>query len=83
MTVLSITEGILRFTQNDVIYNMAKVTVDPNLCIACGACYASCPGVFAAGDDGKSKVIDPNGASLDEIKAAAAGCPVRAITVEE
>jgi ferredoxin len=62
---------------------MADVTVDQNTCIACGACYSSCPGVFQAGDDGKSQVKDPNGASLDEIKAAAAGCPVGAIHVSE
>jgi len=62
---------------------MANVTVNQDTCIACGACYASCPGVFVAGDDGKSQVKDPNGASLDEIKAAAAACPVGAIIVEE
>lgn len=59
---------------------MPKVTVDAKKCIGCGACVALCPDVFEIGQDGKSHVKNPNGKC--DLKAAAAGCPVSAISVK-
>ncbi|MFA6896771.1 MAG: ferredoxin [Patescibacteria group bacterium] len=59
-----------------------KVTVDQELCIGCGACANLCPKVFSLGNDGKSEVIDANGASGD-VEVAANSCPVGAIKVTE
>ena len=55
---------------------MAKVSVDQDKCIGCGACVATCPAVFEL-KDGKA-VVKGEG---DCDKAAAEGCPVGAISV--
>lgn len=57
------------------------VKVDQKECIGCGACTVICPDVFELGDDGKSHVKDPKGASEDKIKEAADACPVDAINL--
>jgi len=60
---------------------MAKITVDQNKCIGCGACVATCPKAFEM-KDGKAR---PKKASVDKLtceKAAEAGCPVGAISVK-
>jgi ferredoxin len=58
---------------------MAKVTVDDNLCIGCGACVSACPECFELNEDGKSVVItDQCNCDLEEV---ALNCPVQAITV--
>ena len=75
---------------------MAKVRIDRESCIGCGACWALCPDFFEQnGDDGKSQVVEKyrvggNPAEgeipvelLNDVKSAAEGCPVQAITVEE
>lgn len=63
---------------------MKKPVVDKNKCISCGACVGMCGGVFKMGDDGKSEVYNPTGASETEIQGAIDGCPVQAISwVEE
>ncbi len=51
------------------------VSVDEDACIGCGACAATCPKGFKM-KDGKAHVI----AEVDCSKAAAAGCPVEAIS---
>ena len=53
--------------------------VDRSTCIGCGTCCALVPKVFALDDDGKSVVIDPNGADEAEIQAAIDACPVNCI----
>lgn len=60
---------------------MAKVDVDKEKCIGCGACTAIAPDIFEFDDDGLAKAIknDIN----DDVKTAAEGCPTEAITVEE
>lgn len=59
---------------------MAKeVTVDSDACIGCGTCVAMCPNVFQMGDDGKSHVTNPNGASEQEIQQTIDACPVQCI----
>jgi len=58
------------------------VKIDKNKCIDCGACAATCPGVFETKDDGKTYV--KTGADLKKnekcIKEAIANCPVEAIS---
>ena len=74
---------------------MAKVTIDKDTCIGCGACWALVPSFFEQNpDDGKSQVVeqyrvggDPTVGNapddlLDDVKSAAEGCPVEAIKVE-
>ncbi|MEM2187707.1 MAG: ferredoxin [Nitrososphaerota archaeon] len=74
---------------------MARVTIDRDACIGCGACWALVPEFFEQNpDDGKSQVVEkyrvggdpavgeaPNNL-LDDVKSAADGCPVGAIKVE-
>lgn len=59
---------------------MAKEpTVDKDVCIGCGTCVAVCPNVFQLGDDGKSHVTNPKGATEPEIQQAINSCPVQCI----
>jgi ferredoxin len=73
-----------------------KVTIDREECIDCGVCYAQCPEVFEEDDsDSTSRIVgayrvgdDPAvGQVPDEmaesVQAAADGCPVEAIRIEE
>ena len=60
---------------------MAKVEVDKEKCIGCGACTAVAPDVFEFDDDGLAKAIKNE--INDDVKNAAEGCPTEAITVEE
>lgn len=62
---------------------MAKVKVDKNKCIGCGACTATCPEVFELRADGKSHVKDQDACSKCDCKMAAENCPVSAITYKE
>jgi len=72
-----------------------RVTIERDECIACGACWAECPGVFAENpDDGESEIVeeyrigeDPGVGVVPElledcVRAAADVCPVEIITVE-
>mgnify|MGYP000663306124 FL=1 len=74
---------------------MAKVRIDKDTCIGCGACWALVPSFFEQNpDDGKSQVVeqyrvggDPTVGEapddvLDDVKSAAEGCPVEAIKIE-
>lgn len=61
---------------------MKKPVVDQDLCISCGLCISTCPGVFQFNDDGKSECYNPEGATEDEIQTAIDGCPVQAISWE-
>ena len=60
---------------------MAKVEVDKNKCIGCGACTAIAPDVFEFDDDGLVKAVKQE--VNDDVKTAAEGCPTEAITAEE
>ncbi len=61
---------------------MAKVWVDQDSCIGCEACVDALPDVFEM-EDGKAKVTNPEGASLEEIKEVAEACPTESIKIEE
>jgi ferredoxin len=61
--------------------NRIVVTVDRGLCIGSGDCVDTAPDVFQLDDEDKAVVVDPDGAPLDDILAAAGGCPVSAIFV--
>ncbi len=61
-----------------------KVTVDADLCIACGLCEESVPEVFRLADDVAEVIVDRVPADLeDSVRQAASDCPVSAIAVIE
>jgi ferredoxin len=61
--------------------NRVHIEVDRGLCIGSGDCVDTAPDVFELDSEEKAVVIDPDGASVDDIVQAAANCPVSAITV--
>ncbi|HLM10179.1 MAG TPA: ferredoxin [Thermoleophilaceae bacterium] len=61
--------------------NRVVVRVDRGLCIGSGDCVDTAPDVFQLDDEDKAVVVDPDGAPLDDILAAAGNCPVSAIFV--
>jgi ferredoxin len=61
--------------------NRIEVTVDRSLCIGSGDCVDSAPNVFQLDEEDKAVVVDPDGASVDEVIQAAGNCPVSAIFV--
>ncbi len=59
---------------------MVKVPwVDPDVCIGTMACVNLCPEVFQLNDEGKSEVVNSEGASEIDIQEAIDACPVSAI----
>jgi ferredoxin len=61
--------------------NRLGVTVDRSLCIGSGDCVDTAPDVFQLDEEDKAVVVDPDGASVDDIITAAGNCPVSAIFV--
>jgi ferredoxin len=61
--------------------NRIYIEVDRGLCIGSGDCVDTAPDVFELDSEEKAVVIDPDGASVDDIVQAAANCPVSAIVV--
>lgn len=72
-----------------------KVTIDREVCIDCGVCYADCPDVFEEDSaDSTSQIVeayridgDPTIGQVPDAlaecaRSAADGCPVEAIHVE-
>ncbi len=59
---------------------MAKVELDKDACIGCGACVAACPDNFEMNGD-KAVVKNPNPEDVGPSKAAADGCPVNCIKI--
>jgi ferredoxin len=59
---------------------MAKIVVDQDKCIGCGACVATCPKSFKL-NSGKAHAIKSKVEELTCEKAAESGCPVGAISV--
>ncbi len=59
---------------------MPKIpSVDPDLCTGCELCVETAGGVFQMEGD-VATIIDPEGASEEEIQEAIDNCPVEAIT---
>ena len=58
---------------------IARIVVDPDLCIASSNCVHIAPAVFQLDEDNISAVVDPEGASEATILEAAAACPTEAI----
>ena len=62
---------------------MARIPfVDPDLCTGCELCVETVPDVFQMEGDVAS-VVDPEGASAEEIQEAIDNCPVEAITWQD
>jgi ferredoxin len=61
--------------------NRVYIEVDRGVCIGSGDCVDTAPDVFELDSEEKAVVVDPDGASVDDIVQAAANCPVSAITV--
>ena len=61
--------------------NRVEITVDRALCIGSGDCVDTAPDVFQLDDEDKAVVVDPDGASVDDVIEAARNCPVSAIFV--
>ena len=61
--------------------NRIRIEVDRALCIGSGDCVDTAPDVFQLDEDDKATVVDPDGASRDDILEAAQNCPVTAIFV--
>ena len=61
--------------------NGIRVEVDRGLCIGSGDCVETAPAVFELDEDDKARVIDPDGAPVDDVLEAARNCPVTAIFV--
>jgi len=61
-----------------------KAIVDPELCIACGACEEVCPEVFILEDDLAEVKHDPVPLEFEEAcREAMEVCPVEAISLKE
>ena len=58
-----------------------RIEIDRDACMGSGVCSVYAPETFDLDDDTKSTVIDPAGNPLEQIEAAAAGCPTGAIKV--
>ncbi|MDD4856934.1 MAG: ferredoxin [Candidatus Krumholzibacteria bacterium] len=56
--------------------------VDSDLCTGCELCVETVPSVFQIEGD-VATIIDPEGASDDEIQEAIDNCPVEAISWQE
>jgi ferredoxin len=61
--------------------NKIHIEVDRALCIGSGDCVDTAPDVFQLDDEEKAVVVDPDGASVDDVVEAAGNCPVSAIFV--
>ena len=63
-----------------------KVTIDEDLCTACGLCVDTCPDVFDLGDDDDVAQVKVNVVPEeleDDCQQAADECPCEAIIIEE
>ncbi|HLN16143.1 MAG TPA: ferredoxin [Acidimicrobiales bacterium] len=57
------------------------IQVDRELCMGSGNCHFWAATTFDLGDDGRVVVLDPDADDEEQLRVAAEGCPVGAITV--
>ncbi len=63
---------------------MAKIKLDKETCIGCGACNAVAPELFEMNyDEGKAKVLKENIEDNSKAQEAVDTCPVQCIKIEE
>jgi len=71
---------------------MPKTYVDKDTCIACGACYSTCPDVYESDDDGYAFVKLPGGLDgyvevpeefVSDALDAKDGCPTESVKWED
>ena len=53
--------------------------VDQESCIGCGLCVTIASETFDFNDNGKAKIVNPQGNSENDIQEAIDSCPVKAI----
>lgn len=58
-----------------------SITVDRELCSGSGICIVFAPATFGHDAETKAVVIDPHGDSIEDLVAAAEGCPTGAIVL--
>lgn len=58
-----------------------RIVVDREKCQGIGACVGTAPDVFEIDSEGKSVVINAEGADDDTVLAAAEACPLEAISL--
>jgi ferredoxin len=57
--------------------------VNRGVCISCGVCVDTCPGVFRFDADNRAEAYDPQGADEASIQEAIDLCPVTCIYWDE
>ena len=61
-----------------------RVTIEPDCCIGCGNCEATCPEVFRLNPEtDRSEVIKPEGGPKEQIQDAIDNCPGECIHWED
>lgn len=66
------------------VQSMKKVSVNEDLCIACGLCYTTCVNVFEANANGTSRVVEPLVEDDDTVvMSVVENCPIGAISIED
>lgn len=60
-----------------------RIVIDHDKCVGSRICVAFAPRTFGLDEKGQSQIIDANGDTAEDIRAAAEGCPLSAITIEE
>src|ERR1700757_4613742 len=58
-----------------------RIEIDRDTCMGSGVCTVYASNTFDLDEDTKFTVIDPAGDPLEQIEAAASGCPTGAIKV--
>ena len=66
-----------------VDFRPIQIEIDRALCIGSGDCVETAPDVFELDSEDKARVIDPDGAPLDQVIEAGGNCPVTAIFVRD